>query len=97
MSLHPDAFQFHRRRLVEPYKRSEFFRFPILPSRQRGSQRRRGRLLLHSFLGETRKEGSRRATPGMFKLLQHFELEKIQGQSQNKVSAQANMSVANVK
>ena len=52
---------------------ASFFCFPLFPSRQRGSQRRRGRLFWPTFFGDAKKVGSRRATPGMPKLLQiHF-------------------------
>ncbi|RJX33032.1 MAG: hypothetical protein C4516_03030 [Oxalobacter sp.] len=54
------------------FERSEFFCFPLWPSRQRGSQRRRGRLFWLTFFGETKKVSSRRATPGKFDLLQRL-------------------------
>jgi hypothetical protein len=48
-------------------ERSEFISFPVLPATLLGTRRAAscGRLLLLTFLGETRKVSSRRATPGM--------------------------------
>jgi len=49
------------------FERSEFRPLPIFCLAQTGTpqgQRRRGRFLLLTFLGETRKVSGRRATPG---------------------------------
>jgi hypothetical protein len=54
-------------------ERSEFRPLPIFCPAQTGTpkgQRRRGRLLLLTFLGEARKVSGRRATPGILSQLE---------------------------
>jgi len=52
-------------------ERSEFLLFPAFTFTAAGIQRRRGRLLLLTFLGEARKVSGRRASPGMYLTIRH--------------------------